>query len=357
MKCRTILWIVLPLLFLLFPSSINYAADNDFEFRVEPIFTNTQIGQQGYYHFKGNPNETVTLQARVINDSQNELTVNIRGLNAYSGNQGIIYQEKPVLEGTAITNPSFQFNQAVTTPPNITLGPLESKVVDFVINTPAINGTLLGSMEFRVFQGTEKLNQKEDNSQLLIDQYKAINLGVQVDVSDYKETTALKLGDPLFSPEQMAIMVPFDNSHPVIVPNITGRYKVTKSDDESFSLSGDIPSMKMAPMTAFYYPIRWSGETLGPGDYHVTVTLDVNGNTQTYTESIAIKNKQVTETQKKMEERGEIEVEPNTFPWTAVLIGILLLAVIFILVFMMRKRKPKKLRKNRKYPGQNPDEL
>lgn len=273
-------------------------------------------------------------------------------MNAYSGNQGIIYQEEPVLEGASITNDSYQFKKAAISPSEVILGPLESKVVEFSIEIPEIYDTLLGSMEFRVFQGTEELTQKEENSQLLIDQYKAVVLGVQVDVTDYKESPSLTLEAPLYSPEQIAITVPLGNSHPIIVPNITGTYSITKSKDESFSLAGDIPSFNMAPMTAFHYLIKWSGETLEPGEYHVTLTLDVNGNTQAYKQSLSIKNKEIIETQEKMEERGEIEVAPKTFPWTTVIIGILVVAIVILILIM---RRPKTQRKDRKYPGQDPN--
>lgn len=353
MKCRKMLWILLSLMFLYSPSFTVYAEENAFDFRVEPIFPESQVGNQGYYHFKGTPGSTVTLQAKVINDSEKELNVTIRSLNAYSGNQGILYQPEPVLEGTAITNEDFQFNRATTIPTELTLDPLESEVVEFTVNVPEINGTLLGSMEFRVFQGTEKLTKKEENSQLLIDQYRAVNLGVQVDVTDYKETPSLNLEKPTFSPEQMAIMVPMGNNHPVIVPNISGTYKITKSEDESFSLTGDIPSFKMAPMTSFHYPIRWSEGTLEPGTYHVTFTLNVNGHTQTYKQTVSIKNKEVKETQEKMEERGEVKIAPKTFPWTTVII-VLLLIVVVILLWMMKRSKPQS--KDRKYDGQNPNE-
>jgi hypothetical protein len=353
MKFRKIIWILFLHMLLSFPSSTIYAEENDFEFRVEPIFPESQIGNQGYYHFKGKPNETVTLQARVINDSEKELNVTIRSLNAYSGNQGIIYQTEPILKGTAITNDEFQFTKFAKNPMELTLGPLKSEVVEFLVNVPDIHGTFLGSMEFRVFQGTEELTKKEENSQLLIDQYRAVNLGVQVDITDYKETPSLIFESPHYSPEQMAIMVPMDNPNPVIVSNITGTYKVTKSEDESFSLTGEMPSFKMAPMTAFHYPIRWTEGTLEPGDYNVTFTLDVNGQTQTYEHAVSIKNEEIQETQEKMEERGEVEIAPNTFPWTTVII-VLLLVVVVILLWMMRRSKPQ--RKDRKYPGHDPNE-
>lgn len=335
------------------PSFTVYAEENDFEFRVEPIFPETQIGNQGYYHFKGKPNETVILQARVINESEKDLNVMIRSLNAYSGNQGILYQPEPILKGTAITNDKYQFTEVVKTLSELTLGPLESEFVEFSVNIPDLSGTLLGSMEFRVFQGTEELTEKEENSQLLIDQYKAINLGVQVDVTDYQEIPSLTLKSPHYSPDQMAIMVPIDNPHPVIVPNISGTYKVSKHEDKSFSLTGDMPSFKMAPMTAFNYPIRWSERTLEPGDYNVTFTLDVNGKTQTYEQTVSINNKEVKETQEKMVERGEVEIAPKTFPWTTVIIVLLVVIVIILLLILKR---PKPIRKNRKYPGQDPNE-
>jgi hypothetical protein len=336
-----------------FPSSTIYAEENDFEFRVEPIFPESQIGNQGYYHFKGKPNETVTLQTRVINDSENELNVTIRSLNAYSGNQGIKYQPEPILEGTAITKNEFQFTKFVKNPTELTLGPLESEVIEFSVNIPDLSGTLLGSMEFRVFQGTEELTKKEENSQLLIDQYKAVNLGVQAEVTDYQETPVLTLEKPHYSPEQIAIMIPIGNKHPIIVPNISGKYEITKQEDEKFSLNGDIPPFKMAPMTTFHYPIRWTEGTLEPGDYNVTFTLDVNGQTQTYEQTVSIKNEEVKETQEKMEERGEVEIAPKTFPWTTIII-VLLLVVVVIFLWMMKRTKPQ--RKDREYPGQDSNE-
>lgn len=341
MKYRKILWILFPLILLVFTSFMIYAEGNDFEFRVEPIFSESQIGNEGYYHFKGKTNETVTLQARVINDSEKELNVTIRSLNAYSGNQGILYQPEPILEGTAITNDEYQFTELVKNPTEITLGPLESTIVEFSVNVPDINGTILGGMEFRVFQGTEELTRKEENSQLLIDQYKAVNLGVQVDVTDHSETPVLTLEKPHFSPEQIAIMIPMENKHPVIIPNTSGTYEITKQEDQAFSLKGDIPPFKMAPMTAFHYPISWSEGTLEPGTYHVTLTLDVNGNTQTYEQTLSIENKEIQETQEMRVERGEVEVAPKTFPWMTIIIAILML-VIIILLWMMKRSKPQR---------------
>lgn len=340
MKYRQMLRLLFLLLLLSFPSFMVYAEETGFEFRVEPIFPESQIGNQGYYHFQGEPTETVTLQARVINDSEKELNVTIRSLNAYSGNQGILYQPEPILEGTAITNNEFQFTKLVENPTELTLGPLESKVVEFSVHIPDISGTLLGSMEFRVFQGTEELTNKGENSQLLIDQYKAINLGVQVDVKEYTEKPSLTLESPAYSPEQIAITVPIGNHHPVIIPNISGTYQVTNDNDKTFSLEGDIPSFKMAPMTTFHYPLRWSEGTLEPGDYNVTFALDVNGQTQTYEQTVSIKNEEIEETQEKMEERGEVEITPKTFPWTAVII-VILLVVIVILLWTMKRSKSK----------------
>lgn len=354
MNCRYVLWIMLlASMILSFPSFSIYAEENQFDFRVEPIFPKSQIGNKGYYHFKGKPNDTITLQARVINDRKEELYVMIRSLNAYSGNQGILYQTQPILEGTVITNDEYQFTKVVKSPTDLTLAPLESKVIEFSVNVPDINGTLLGSMEFRIFQGTEELTKKEENSQLLIDQYKAVNLGVQVDVTDYQETPVLTLEKPHFSPEQISVMIPMVNKHPIVVPNISGTYEITKQEDKKFSLNGDIPPFKMAPMTTFHYPIRWTEGTLEPGTYQVTSTLDVNGNNQTYNQTFSIENQEVKETQEKMVERGQVEIAPKTFPWTTVIIA-LLLVMVLILFWMMKRSKTQ--RKDRKYPGQDPNE-
>lgn len=340
MKVQKFLLLILTFAIILFPRTIIYADENDFEFRVEPIFPESQIGNQGYYHFKAQQNSTVALQAKVINDSERELTITIRSLNAYSGSQGIIYQEEPVLEGTAITDEKYQFRQTTKNPTEITLAPSESEVVEFSVTVPEITGTLLGSMEFKVFQKTEEFTQGEENSQLLIDQYRAINLGVQVDVTDYNETPSVTIeGTPTFSPEQIAIMVPIQNNTPIIVPEISGTYEITNQDDANFSVTGNIPAIKMAPMSSFNYPIRWTGGTLEPGTYQIASTMDVNGEPQTFEETFTIENDEVEETQQKMEDRGQLEVAPDSFPWTMVIIIALLVVVIILLLVMILKSK------------------
>lgn len=325
---------------ILFPRFTIYADENDFEFRVEPIFPETQIGNKGYYHFNAQPNNTVTLQAKVINDSDREVTITIRSLNAYSGSQGIIYQEEPVLEGTEITDQKYQFRKATKSPTEVTLAPAESKVVEFSVSVPDITGTLLGSMEFKLFQKTEELAGGEENSQILIDQYRAVNLGVQVDVTGYNETPTVTIeGTPAFSPEQIAIMVPIQNNNPVILPEISGTYEITNQDEANFSVTGNIPPIKMAPMSSFYYPVRWTEGTLEPGTYQITSTIDVNGNSQNYEETFTIANDEVQESQEKLEARGQIEVEPDSFPWTTVIIIALLVIVILLLLLVILKKK------------------
>ncbi|GKU83583.1 WxL protein host-binding domain-containing protein [Niallia sp. NCCP-28] len=344
MKRKNILIILLlPLFLLSFPSFGVYSEKNELEFRVEPIFPKSQIGNSGYYHFKETPNKTVTLQARVKNDSKNPLELTLQALNAYSGNQGILYGEKPVLEGTNITKDEFQFKKVVTSPNEISLGPLESKVIEFTVKIPDIKGTLLGSIEFRLFKGTEELTGKNENSQLLVDQYKAVNIGVQIDVEDYKTTPSLHLGKPHFSPEQISIMIPMENKQPAIISNIQGTYKITKNDDDAFLLTGDIPTFSMAPMTVFFYPIQWTGSPLETGTYHIASTLTVNGNAKKNLEhSFKIENKEIKETQEKQKARGEIQVKSNTFPWMIVLIGILVLIIVGLLWVVLRLKPQKK---------------
>jgi len=339
MRVQIFLWMMFTFVLLFFPTSIINADDNDFEFRVEPVFPESQIGNKGYYHFEAQPNNSVTLQARVINESNRELTVTISSFNAYSGEQGIIYQEDPVLEGTSITNEQYQFKDVTTTPSEITVGPSQTEVVEFTVHVPEIIGTLLGSMEFKVFEKTEELAEGKENSQLLIDQYRAVNLGVQVDVTDYNETPSLILESPNFSSNQIAIMVPIQNNHPVIIPEISGTYEITKEEDADFSVTGNIPLFKMAPMTSFYYPIRWREGILGPGTYKIASAIDVDGISQNYEETFTIANEEVQETQEKMEARGQIEVEPDAFPWTTVIIIALLVVVILLLLLVILKKK------------------
>lgn len=310
-------------------------APENFEFRVEPIFPDSQLDKQGYYHLAGTPGEAVTLQAWVTNESESPLHVTVRSLNAYSGGGGILYEETPQTEGSSITNEDFEFKTHAESPAELSLAPLESKVMEFTVKVPDITGTLLGSMEFRVFKGTDELSG-EENSQLLIDQYKAVNIGVQIDVGDVQETPKVSLADARFSPEQAAIMMPMENNLPIVTPEISGTYEITSEENPDLSITGDIPAFKMAPMTNFSYPYRWTNETLEPGTYEVRSTITINGQPQTFDHTITIENDDVTETRENLEERGEIQAEPKTFPWLMVVVGLLALIIVILIAVVLK---------------------
>ena len=316
----------------------------EFDFQVKPIFPETQIGDAGYYHLQGNPNESITLQAEISNQSESEQTVVINSMNAFSGSQGILYQEKPVLTGSAILEEGYQFKSAVSHPEEVTLAPSESTVVDVAVTVPNLSGTLLGSLSFQVFKGTDSLTTETENSQLLIDEYRAINLGVQIDVTEYADTPDLAFSTPHFSPEQIALMVPMANNHPVIVENISGTYEITKTGEPDFSLTGEIPLFKMAPVTTFDYPINWANEPLTTGTYLLSSTFDVNGIAQTFEDEFVIEDSELEDTQKAKEERGEVEVEKESFPWLIAVIGLLLALIVALLIIIavkFRKLKTK----------------
>ncbi len=321
------------------------AATNEFDFQVEPVFPDSQIGNNGYYHIEAVAEEPITLKAKVINRSDKEMTINIHSMDAYSGSQGILYQKEAILQGSSITDDSYFFKQTITHPEKVILAPLASEVVEFTVNTPALTGTLLGSLSFEVFKGTESLTSETENSQLLIDQYRAINIGVQLDVSPISDTASLAFGPPSFSPEELSIRVPVENPHPVIINSISGSYTITKEGDASFSVEGEIPTFKMAPMTKFDYPIQWSKEPLLPGNYKITATFNLNGEEQFYNEILTVEQMDLDDAQTAMVERGEINVDPGIPLWIYIVIGtllIILLVLIAVFVVFMRKFKRNK---------------
>lgn len=317
-----------------------YAEDSGLGFRVEPIFPKSQIEDVGYYHFKGHPGETITLQARITNQSEEPLKVLIQTFNAYSSDNGIVYQAEPTLEGTKILDKNYQLKQHVTTPAEINLAPLESKMMEFTVNVPDINGSLLGSMQFRIFKGTKALTEEGEKSQLLMDEYRALNYTVLVDIRDDGKEPSLHVTTPHFSPEQADIKVPFENQHPAVIKNISGSYEITNPEDDTFTVKGTIPTFNMAPMTVFEYPYQLENATLRPGTYTVKTILNVDGHKQTFKEDITIENNALKEAQENdVEGQNQTALEPNQFPWMYVIIGILLIVIGVLVWILLKTRK------------------
>lgn len=301
-----------------------------------------QIGKVGYYHIPGKPGETVTLQARITNRTDKALEVKMVPLNAYSSNEGIFYQSPKEVDAKKyiLVDERYGLAQYIKENPPLTLQTHQSEIVSVSLTVPnLVKGTLLGSIRFVVFAGTQEVKQSDaanKGSQLLIDKYQAMDTAVQIDLPQTADEPAVSFGNPTFNGDSANVNFDIINEGARIQDNISGSYEISDTTNNKL-FDGTIKSFKMAPMTRFQYPVPWNNKTLEPGNYVFTLKTNVAGKDITSTKDVSIENKAV---QIALDKQVEInpEIKPNRTTPIWIWIVIVLLVVIIILLFIRRKK-------------------
>ena len=228
---------LVPLLALLvvlsFTPAQGYAAESQgYLFTAEMIASTDQIDNVGYYHVPGEPGETITLQARLTNLSDQTLEIKAVPMNAYSAKDGIFYQS-PLEENTqsfTLADAQYGLAQYMTELSPISLSPLQEETVTFSVTLPNLDvGTLLGSIRFIAFAGTESSQngeKQQESARMLIDKYQAIDTAIQIDLPQ-KANPSITMGEPIFSEKKLSIKL--SNMAAIIQGNLIGTYEISDS--------------------------------------------------------------------------------------------------------------------------------
>lgn len=295
---RALIMLLACLTFAGFAPATGYAATGKgYLFAAAMIPTATQIDNVGYYHIPGTPGETITLQATLSNLSAQALEIKAVPMDAYSAHDGIFYQSPLEVNRQAFTLVNTQYGLAqymsVTSP--IMLAAYQSETVTFTVALPALEvGTLLGSIRFIAFAGTQTLQNEGEqagNAMMMIDKYQAIDTAVQIDLP-LAATPAVTVEMP--SIDQNGLTVQISNRAAVIQQNLKGSYEIRDSKAKVLH-SGTMAPFKMAPMAAFQYTLPLQHQTLEAGTYSLTVKLMVDGKTETYDSTFTVDTQGTTE--------------------------------------------------------------
>jgi hypothetical protein len=319
-------------------------------FTVEIILPDNNIGSVGYYHVPGEPGERITLKAKLINLTDEPLKIKAMPLDAYSGPEGIFYQSPDEVDSNtySLVDEKYGVAQYITTADLVTLQPKQSEEVEIYIAVPDINrGTLLGSIRFVVFTGTQEVQiEGQNNSSILIDKYKAIDTAIQIDLPE-EDQTSIKVGEPDFIENSTDLGVTILNEAAIIEENIYGTYQI-KDKRNNVIYEGSIDAFKMAPMTKFKYLIPWGDKPFEPGTYTLYIEMNANGRIMNYEIALETENKPVSPDEGNTAENtddsqtGSNEVIPQNSLRTFFLIALAGIVVIFALLIFLSYRRSRK---------------
>jgi hypothetical protein len=340
-------------------STYSYAEENEgFPFAIEMIPPTDQIDNLGYYHVPGKPGENKTFQMKVANISDQPIEVKFVPMNAYSKEDGIFYQGPKEVNSDmyVFVDDKYELAQYMNTIAPIMLLPNQAEVVSISLVVPNLSsGTLLGSIRFIVFEGTnevQKLDKEKNTSSILIDKYHSFDTAVQIDLPQPVKS-AISLGATTFNGDNSNVSFEIVNEAGFLQNNISGNYEIQDKDNNKL-FEGTINPFKMAPMTKFQYPINWNYKTLEAGNFKLILNVNVDGVQKESEKPFVIENKSVEQVLEKQAEINPEIILPKQSKlsallpvWTWLVIGIVVvLLIIIIVVLLLTRRQPRIARTN-----------
>ena len=339
MKRTLALLIVSLVVFCFLPTCCFAAESQGYLFAAEMIPPSNQIGNMGYYHIPGTPGEQIALQAKVTNQTDRSLEIKVVPMNAYSARDGIFYQSPLEITSQtfALVDEQYGVAQYIAETSPVTLQPNQTQIVSFSVTVPELSaGTLLGSIRFVVFAGTQEYQQAQDQSnsaQMLIDRYQAIDTAIQIDLPQTTQSS-MAVGDATFNGDQIGISVGITNQAAMIQENIAGTYKILNRENNVL-FSGEMQTFKMAPMTAFQYPLSWQSTTLESGTYTLSLTLSVDGQETDYERTFMVNQAGITKAQQ-AQAKVTTSIQPSYPAWSIVVVELLVLVLITLFIRHLR---------------------
>ncbi len=277
-RALVLLLTALVLMVIIYPVT-SYAEETGYPFAVEILLPENNIGQMGYYHVPGIPGETIVLQAKIDNLTDEALEISVIPLNAYSGLDGISYQSPVNVDSEvfALADDRYGLAPYIDTAAALNMVPNESKTINIAVHVPDIDaGTLLGGIRFAVFAGTQEVQNAEvDSSTILIDEYLAVDTAIQIDLPGTAEPS-VTAGTP--SLYDKGICIPIVNEAALIQEDVSATYQI-KDVKDAVLIEGSAVLPKMAPVTAAHIFAPWDA-AWGKGTY--TLLMQINADDQTF---------------------------------------------------------------------------
>jgi hypothetical protein len=252
------------------------AAEEEVPLEIEPVYPeNQETGTKGYFSLAMDPGEEQTVNFRMTNNLDEEVTLSAEPANAYTHPKGgILYNPSVDSPNTRLLDDAVSMKDYLSLDETVTLEPESSEEIPVTVEAPDVAGqTALGAVVFT----TEVSEQEADGSggneeaNIVLNTETSYKLAVQVNLPN-ESTPDFSVGEAGFLTETGQVFIEMTNNAHLIQDDILGDYIVTDSEDEEV-FSGELAEFNMAPKSNIRYQIPWNNESLDDGDY----TLTLNG--------------------------------------------------------------------------------
>ncbi|OTP24878.1 DUF916 and DUF3324 domain-containing protein [Enterococcus mundtii] len=305
----------------------NVEANENISFSIQPLTSEEEPNQQGYYDFQGYPGQSEHVKIRVSNLSDKDIIVRSTVNSASTGQAGIPnYGSTDKIDDTLL----YPMNMLTKlSEESINLTANESKIIEVTINYPKEDweGQILGGLRF-----TKETDEKKEGT---ITQEIAYTIGIILEMKDgHLPQNELVLNDIGIGQRNYRnfIEANIQNTKAVIVENLEIESRViNKKGKEVYQY--DVKKMRMAPNSNFDFGIPTSDVPLQPGRYTLIIHAIADEKEYDFKKEFTISADEASEFNK-----SAVNLEVANNHWPYIIIGSLTLVILALLGLLYKKR-------------------
>lgn len=283
LRHKKLMWIALVWAGIVCLSPCGILAENDAGYAVQPILPDTQIeGITGYYDLLLQSKQEQTLEVRIYNRGDEDITVAVQANTAFTNANGVVEYSTRMLE----RDPSMEFdfvNLVTVEEPTLLVPANGSATAPLIIQMPqdTITGELLGGIVVSKVREPQAAGVNADRQSEVRNEF-AYVVAVRIREEETKIEPAFEfvratMEDIIGHP---AMVLEIRNTQPILFPKLKMEVRVVGQKDHMQVLSF-ANEVSMAPNTTmpFMKDLTDEMKQLTSGAYDVHVFLTYQGQT------------------------------------------------------------------------------
>lgn len=327
---------------------------SEFNFSVTPVITENQIDKQKtYFDLLLEPEQKETLTAKLRNDTDREVKVDVDINSATTNINGVVEYDKNNIKSAESLK--YNLKDYVEVPKQISLAPKsESEIkIDVTMPKEKFDGIIAGGISFKEHKDEDKTSETSQGIAIKNEYSFVVALLLRQNKNSVEPNLVLHNVKADQVNARNVIFATVENDQKTYINQVTVDGEITKKGSKEMLYQENKEHMQFAPNSDFHFPISLKGDPLKAGNYHVKVVFYGNPtdkgsftrkNSEGENEKFQYRwvlEKDFTIDGKVARSLNEKDVSiKKDYTWLYVLLGfLLLLFAIFVVWFIRRKNK------------------
>lgn len=299
-----------------------------------------------YYDLLVTPGETRTIEAKLINPSDEEITIESSIFAASTNSNGEInYTSEPDEFDKSLTYKLSDIAEIAASDIKTTLAPNSEETISLTIEVPEDmeEGVILGSWYFEKL-GQEAESDDEDETGIVINNKYTYAMAIKLTVNEEIADPNLNLLNVTtgLNNYHKVINANLQNDQAAIVSNLTISAQIFRKGQYDVLYENEAEQVIMAPNSNFAFPIYLGDAAMVAGDYTLKLTATSDdpkweSETWEWTQDFTITSDEAN----RINEEA-INDDTKTTNWMLyIVIALSILVIILLIVLLLKKRKDK----------------